>query len=323
MNQRDFPSSEDAFNLERSVAMSLRQIPIGLRRIFNPSDFSEASNVAFAHALKLTLASHGHLTILHTGKLRKNDRAEFPQVRRTFEAWQMLPAGSLADDLRHLEVDVEKVVLPGSDRVRSIVRYLHKHPHDLIVLATHQNDGLHRWIHEPVAEPIVRGAAKLALFVPSGTDGFVSVNDGSISLRKILIPVDHAPDPQGAIYAAITIAEALGCRDVEATVLHVSKTGIFPKCSLPETPAIAWSKTFREGPVAEVIMKSATEQKADLIVMSTQGHQGFLDALRGSTTERIVRHARCPVLAVPSYLVFEPAVSTLEALAAGQISITA
>jgi nucleotide-binding universal stress UspA family protein len=38
---------------------------------------------------------------------------------------------------------------------------------------------------------------------------------------------------------------------------------------------------------------------ADLIVMATAGHQGALDALRGSTTERVVRQATCPVLAVP------------------------
>jgi hypothetical protein len=36
-------------------------------------------------------------------------------------------------------------------------------------------------------------------------------------------------------------------------------------------------------------------------VMATLGHHGFLDALRGSTTERIVRNSTCPVLAIPAY----------------------
>ncbi|MCA9420743.1 MAG: universal stress protein [Nitrospira sp.] len=36
----------------------------------------------------------------------------------------------------------------------------------------------------------------------------------------------------------------------------------------------------------------------DLIVMAIQGHQGFLDALRSSTTERVLREAPCPILAV-------------------------
>ncbi|MFA9561341.1 MAG: universal stress protein [Nitrospirota bacterium] len=34
--------------------------------------------------------------------------------------------------------------------------------------------------------------------------------------------------------------------------------------------------------------------------MPTQGHNGFLDALRGSTTERVIREARGPILAVPT-----------------------
>jgi nucleotide-binding universal stress UspA family protein len=41
-------------------------------------------------------------------------------------------------------------------------------------------------------------------------------------------------------------------------------------------------------------------QQANLIAMPTAGHHGFLDAVRGSTTERVLRHAPCPVLAVPA-----------------------
>ena len=46
--------------------------------------------------------------------------------------------------------------------------------------------------------------------------------------------------------------------------------------------------------------KLAQELGCDLIVMPTEGHQGILDMLRGSTTERVLRRAPCPVLAVPA-----------------------
>jgi nucleotide-binding universal stress UspA family protein len=55
-----------------------------------------------------------------------------------------------------------------------------------------------------------------------------------------------------------------------------------------------------EGDVVETILAVAKETTADLIAMNTKGHHGFLDALRGSTTERVVGHARCPLLAVPA-----------------------
>jgi nucleotide-binding universal stress UspA family protein len=40
--------------------------------------------------------------------------------------------------------------------------------------------------------------------------------------------------------------------------------------------------------------------QADLIVMATAGEQGLLEMLRGSTTDKVLRGARCPLLAVPA-----------------------
>jgi nucleotide-binding universal stress UspA family protein len=47
------------------------------------------------------------------------------------------------------------------------------------------------------------------------------------------------------------------------------------------------------------ILDVAAGMAAELIVMTTRGHRGLADALRGSTTERVMGGARCPVLAVP------------------------
>jgi nucleotide-binding universal stress UspA family protein len=43
---------------------------------------------------------------------------------------------------------------------------------------------------------------------------------------------------------------------------------------------------------------AAIEFDVDAIAMPTAGHHGILDALRGSTTERVIRHAPCPVFAL-------------------------
>jgi nucleotide-binding universal stress UspA family protein len=56
----------------------------------------------------------------------------------------------------------------------------------------------------------------------------------------------------------------------------------------------------KEGPVVQTIVDTAREVDADLIVMATRGREGFLDALRGSTTEQVLRQAGRAVLAVPS-----------------------
>lgn len=55
----------------------------------------------------------------------------------------------------------------------------------------------------------------------------------------------------------------------------------------------------REGTVIETIISVAEEIGADIIAMPTAGRHGLFDALRGSVTERVLREAPCPVLAVP------------------------
>ena len=291
-------------------------------RIFHPSDFSDASNVAFAHALKLAVAGKSSLTVLHTGATRSDDTwAEFPRVRRTLERWKLLPPDSPKEAICGLGLDVEKVALPHSDPARSIVHYLARHPHDLIVLATHQHDGFERWTHEQVAEPIARNSAEMTLFIPHGIEGFVSDADGGSTLRNILIPVDRIPDPQIAIDGATAIAGGLVCHDAAATLLHVGEETLSPEVLLPGRMGLQWRRIYRQGNVEQQILQAADECHADLIVMATRGHHRFLDALRGSTTERIVRNSRCPVLAVPAYRAAEPVNATVEGLATGALAV--
>ena len=47
------------------------------------------------------------------------------------------------------------------------------------------------------------------------------------------------------------------------------------------------------------ILQAADEEQADLLAMPTASQHVFLDAVRGSTTERIIRDAPWPVLSVP------------------------
>jgi nucleotide-binding universal stress UspA family protein len=65
-----------------------------------------------------------------------------------------------------------------------------------------------------------------------------------------------------------------------------------------------------EGIAADSILSSAQEHKSDLIVMGTHGLRGFDRLMLGSVTDRVMRRAPCPVLAVR-----EP---PHESLAAGQ-----
>jgi nucleotide-binding universal stress UspA family protein len=55
-----------------------------------------------------------------------------------------------------------------------------------------------------------------------------------------------------------------------------------------------------EGPAAESILTIAGEKAPDVIVMATHGRTGVRRFMLGSVTERVIRTAVCPLLAVPS-----------------------
>ena len=73
-----------------------------------------------------------------------------------------------------------------------------------------------------------------------------------------------------------------------------------PVVRCPKVPGWQWEKVIEKKNVLESILETAKKVKADLIVMSTEGRNGFLEALRGSQTEQVVGQAPCPVLAVPA-----------------------
>jgi nucleotide-binding universal stress UspA family protein len=58
------------------------------------------------------------------------------------------------------------------------------------------------------------------------------------------------------------------------------------------------TSTVRTGNPHHEILSEAEERRVDLIIVATHGHSGVEHMLFGSTAERVVRHAHCPVLTV-------------------------
>jgi nucleotide-binding universal stress UspA family protein len=274
-------------------------LPI-LQHVFHPSDFSAASETAFAHALKAALTAKATLTIFHVSPDREENWTEFPGVRQTLERWGILPKDSPRSAVPQLGIAVKKVIAQGKDPVKSVLEFLEHHLCDLIVLATQQDKGQVLWLENSVAKPVARESHQMTLFIPAGVEGFVSLQDGSVSLKNILIPVAPVPKAQPAIQAAVRIAQQLDCSTGQFTVLYVGDESEMPEVSCPMLPGWEWTKISQKGDITQVILQTARGMEADLIVMSTEGRQGFLDALRGSTSEQVLRQCTCPLLAIPT-----------------------
>ena len=141
------------------------------------------------------------------------------------------------------------------------------------------------------------------------------------SFQRILFPTDFSPIAAHAFGYALGIAQKFGAR---LFLLHVideqaDLRGFYlPHLAYEQveadiaTAARTMMATFRAGiegyadhqgtvvsgvPHAE-ILKAAKAQEVDLIVMGTHGLAGVEHLLFGSTAERVVRQAGCPVLTV-------------------------
>ena len=129
--------------------------------------------------------------------------------------------------------------------------------------------------------------------------GLVSLDDGDFSFKNILVPIDSEPDCTAAVEFARRAAEILGDGDVTITLLHVGDSEP-PTPALAEGPEWTWHSEQRQGEPVDEIVSAAENCMADLVVMTTAGHDSVLDALRGSTTEKVLRQVSCPLLAVPA-----------------------
>lgn len=274
---------------------------IAFDNVLHPTDCSKSDASAFAHALRIALASRHQLTLLHVCKVGESfSQEDFPHVRATLVRWLHLLPEDQQKEIDITALNVCKFTKTGNDPVLGTLEHLVNHPTDLMVLATHQYDGIDRLLHRPTAEPLARYSGLKTLFVPRIGLGFVNPDDGSVSLRHVLIPVDFHPDPQVAVDAASSLLRLFKVTDAKLSILHVNSDDKAPALVLPNDAGWTVKRYRMPGNVVEVVLQMAVEQNVDLIAMATEGHNGFLDALRGSMTERVVREARCPVLAVPA-----------------------
>ncbi|HEY6507359.1 MAG TPA: universal stress protein, partial [Vicinamibacterales bacterium] len=192
-----------------SVPQRSETVPPFLETIVHPTDFSSASERAFAHALAVALVRRARLTLLHVGTEPHADWTGFPTVRAVLERWGLLePGSSRAAVFEKLGVRVTKRGIPSHSPAAAVVEYLHGTPADLLVVATEGRDGVARWLHGSVAETMARRSKTMTLFVPAHSErSIVSLADGNLTLKNVLIPVDREPDTSEAVEFARRAAE--------------------------------------------------------------------------------------------------------------------
>ncbi len=271
-----------------------------IRSILHPTDFTDLSGLAFAHALRLALAARSELHLVHVAQHDTGGALAFPHVRRLLVQWGLSNEDDPPWEIgSKLGIDVQNARIRWQQPTQGIIGFLREHPCDLMVLATHGGDGFEHWLRGSVSEAVSRRASIPTMFIAPGARGFVDQVTGDTRVRRALVPIDFSPNPSAAIKIVRFIGRLLAGADIIVHLLHVGR-------SPPPAPAVSSRLAplppvmLRSGNVVQSILDAAAEFDVDFIGMPTAGHGGVLDALRGSTTERVIRHAPCPVFAIPA-----------------------
>jgi len=139
------------------------------------------------------------------------------------------------------------------------------------------------------------------------------------TIQRVLVPVDFSPRSADSLGIATSICEAAGLDECLALHVYFNDAAVtfdefdeilredagraFDIFTAPvDLHGVFARASFVEAPnVAQTILRVASEQASDLIVMGTRGRSASAAVLLGSETEQSLMGATVPVLAVKHF----------------------
>jgi nucleotide-binding universal stress UspA family protein len=272
-------------------------------RILVPTDMSEFGDLAFRYAMLFHERLQSNVTLLYAEEFSNLGLPDLPfsyYLENAPEAKMRLltKLRKYADDHGPKGGHVETMVVDNAPApaVVATADLIHA---DLIIMGSHGRHGLKRAILGSVTEEVLRQTDRPVMtVVPS------QHRAGPTAIKTILCPVNFTDIARVALEQAAAMALAF---DADLVVMHVSEVGASP--SLVQLEFGAWVDSlvrartrYRQigvhGDAAARVLEVADDIGADLVVIGAQ-HKFFSDAtIIGTTTERITRFARQPVLTV-------------------------
>ena len=288
-------------------------------KILFATDFSEASHRALSHAVEFARRYKAELTILHCRTLFADDPHNIEFRFLDDEKYEDCLKGNLGEVAQRVDKGIEckTAIVRNVSPAAGILDFCHEERPDLVVMGTHGRSAIGHFFLGSVAEKVVRYAPCAVLTV-----GRHRSEEDRTSYRKILVPFDFSPHSCQAARHAREIASFYQARvEVFYTVeqeVHPAFFDVWVNAIQHRVDEIAENvRKELVGALGEEhaeqvdvhvrigidrsdreIVRYAAEHKPDLIVMGTHGLSGIDHALLGSTTERVIRQADCPVLAI-------------------------
>jgi nucleotide-binding universal stress UspA family protein len=183
---------------------------------------------------------------------------------------------------------------------------------DLIMLGTYGRKGINRLLMGSVTSQVILNSSIDTLVVKKPCSECTGL------YKSVLVPFDGSDFSKKALSRAYELSRVDGA---EVTVMYVipryeemigfMKTESIKKSLYKEAERIielakqsvsgngvTLATVIEEGHASDKIVETANKLKNDLIVMGSYGWRGVNKAILGSTTERVIMNATCPILVV-------------------------
>lgn len=248
--------------------------------------FPDATSV-LEHGIVFAHRSQGDLITLHvSGDLSEHPLSDPEAVLRN---WSQ----------EELGIDHHSVVCRIDDKPKKgLLESLEANDADFLILGTRQQTGKTKKFGESISEAVAIDASMPTLVLHLGTRGLVS-DEGELDLNRILLPVGDGEEARDAIRGLTETLDRLKVTDVDIFLLRVGDDEIIDHLTIPERDGWQWHREKRQGYVSNVIGEVCEQKDIDLIVMSTRGKDGLIDAFSGTHTQKVIRRVPRPLLVIP------------------------
>jgi nucleotide-binding universal stress UspA family protein len=216
-------------------------------------------------------------------------------------------------------VDWEDLVTSGHP-TDEIVRIAGEKGADMVISASHGRSGLKRLMLGSVTEGLMRELPCPLLVVQGPAKRFAAPPDRYVRFKRILVGCDFSTDSSLAVDYGLSLAQEF---ESELHLVHVIEPPAYKSLLEPEETAgegshldlrdrlaeelsslvpreaLNWCtpiKNLMGGQPHEELTKYAVIHKVDLIILGVRGRSLVEALFVGSTTDRVVRQAPCPVL---------------------------
>ena len=306
----------------------MKKLSIG--NILVPIDFSKMSIQAIETAKDLAQPFGATIHLVHVHHWQYSADFVGPVISSGFlpQSFEEHRNKQFAEELKTiaskagLSARDQTYLRTGASAFHEICTLAQKIPADLIVMPTHGYTGLKHVFLGSTAERVVQHAPCPVFVVRQLGKRPAAKKFGH---KKILVPVDFSDCSQKAVQYAIGFANQLGA---EIVLLHATYLGYIYSVegtALYDIPGlqkaarkkaerqmqklvraakfgdVKFETVFTEASPVLDICDFAKHHDLDLIITSTHGLTGFEHVLIGSIAEKVVRHAPCSVLVVPSH----------------------